>query len=78
VQTERGGEGLSRTLWESGGSPFKTAAFNHSATTPWGPNFLAGSKLRKPVKFVGHARALLANLSPIRAAMTRSVRRLVR
>ncbi len=34
VQTEQDGGGLSPTLWESGGSPFKTAAFNHSATTP--------------------------------------------
>jgi hypothetical protein len=43
----REGEGLSGTLWESWGSPFKTAAFNHSATTPGGYNVLSHNGLFK-------------------------------
>jgi hypothetical protein len=46
-QTEQGGARLRRTLWESWGSPFKTAAFNHSATTPGEPNFLPDIHLCK-------------------------------
>ena len=52
MQTRRGGEGRSRTLWESGVSPFKTAAFNRSATTPGGPNFFPISRLRNPLHLV--------------------------
>jgi hypothetical protein len=39
---------------------FKTAAFNHSATTPGGPNFLARRGLRKAAHLVVHppARAI--------------------
>jgi hypothetical protein len=33
-QRSRERPGLSRTLWETGGSLFKTAALHHSATTP--------------------------------------------
>jgi hypothetical protein len=46
-QTERGSGGLSRTLWESAGSPFKTAALNHSATTPERGKLFPHSVLRK-------------------------------
>ena len=50
VQTERGGEGLRRTLWESGGSPFKTAAFNHSATTPEARKLFPPAPSRKTLR----------------------------
>jgi hypothetical protein len=47
VQTERGRAGLSRTLWESRGSPFKTAAFNRSATTPGAGKLCAPNVLQQ-------------------------------
>jgi hypothetical protein len=46
-QRSREADGLRRTLWESGGSPFKTAALNHSATTPEVEKLLFHSRLRK-------------------------------
>ena len=57
MQTERGGEGLSRTLWESGGSPFKTAAFNRSATTPGGYKLFPGNNHDKRSGRMGWANA---------------------
>jgi hypothetical protein len=44
-KSDRGG--LERILWESGGSPFKTAAFNRSATTPGGYNVFRLNRLFK-------------------------------